>query len=161
MSEIVNTHNVSRPGISPATLARLEIRRVEEAEALDLIGQKFAGLYIPYGIHLEGKPFGRLRLDVPQADRKYTQRVDSGVHPYFPAFPELEDQSDLVIVEGEFKAIALCEAGFRAIGICGFYGFMHQEKLCSRLRIHHPGSREHSGECIDSDGRCRERHYLE
>jgi len=144
LSEIVNTHSISRPGISPATLARLEIRRVEEAEALDLIGQKFAGLYIPYGIHLEGKPFGRLRLDVPQADRKYTQRVDSGVHPYFPKFPELQSQPDLVIVEGEFKAIALCEAGYRAIGISGFYGFVHENKLCARLRNHlkeHPPSR--------------------
>lgn len=144
MSELVKTNGVSRPGISEATLARLGIRRVEEAEAFDLIGQKFTGLYIPYGIHVEGKPFGRLRLDLPQAGRKYTQRVDSGVHPYFPAFPELDGQSDLVIVEGEFKAIALCEAGFRAIGISGFYGFMHQEKLCVRLRNHlkeHPPSR--------------------
>lgn len=144
MSQDVNTSSVSRPGISEATLTRLGIRHVREAEAFDLIGQKFAGLYIPYGVHVDGKPFGRLRLDVPQADRKYTQRVDSGVHPYFPSFPELEGQSDLVIVEGEFKAIALCEAGFRAIGISGFYGFMHQEKLCARLRNHlqeHPPAR--------------------
>jgi hypothetical protein len=49
-------------------LARFDIRR--EAKAQDLIGQKFADLYIPYGIHFEGKPFGRLRLDVPQANRK-------------------------------------------------------------------------------------------
>jgi len=144
LSEIVNTEALTRPGVSTGTLAALDIRHVSENEALELVGQKFAGLYIPYGIHVDGRPFGRLRLDVPQADRKYTQRVDSGVHPYFPKFPELQTQPDLVIVEGEFKAIALCEAGFRAIGLGGFYGFMHKEKLCPRLVNHlkeHPAGR--------------------
>ena len=144
MSETVNTSAVTRPGISASTLAALKIRHVGEEEALELIGQKFAGIYIPYGIHVNGKPFGRLRLDEPLADRKYTQRVDSGVHPYLPDFPELQTQPDLVIVEGEFKAIALCEAGFRAIGISGFYGFMQNEKLCPRLTKHlkdHPARR--------------------
>ena len=46
---------ITRPGISAATLAKLGIRHIEEAEAFELLGQKFAGLYIPYGIHVEGK----------------------------------------------------------------------------------------------------------
>lgn len=134
---------ITRPGISPATLAKLDIRHIEAGEAFELLGQKFAGLYIPYGIHVEGKPFGRLRLDKPEADRKYTQRVGSGVHPYFPA-AGLEAQEDLVIVEGEFKAIALCEAGVRAIGISGFYGFQQEGEMCPRLVKHlkeHPPRR--------------------
>ena len=108
------------------------------------IGQKFAGLYIPYGVHVDGRPFGRLRLDVPEADRKYTQRAGSGVHPYFPAMPGLDAQPDVVLVEGEFKAIALCEAGVRAIGISGFYGFAHEGAWCVRLSKHledHPAQR--------------------
>ena len=135
---------VRRPGISAATLATLDIRHIDEAQAFELIGQRFAGLYIPYGVHVDGKPFGRVRLDKPEADRKYTQRVGSGVHPYFPALPGLEAQPDLVIVEGEFKAIALCEAGVRAIGISGFYGFQHEGEVCPRLAQHlkdHPAQR--------------------
>ena len=134
----------TRPGISQATLQRLGVRHVDEAEAVKLIGQRYAGLYIPYGIHVEGKPFGRLRLDTPADGRKYTQRAGTGVHPYIPAFPDLWTQGDLVIVEGEFKAIALCEAGFRAIGIAGFYGFMNEGRLCVRLEKHfkeHPAQR--------------------
>jgi hypothetical protein len=134
MSARVNTEKVSRPGISSETLERLKIRHVMKAEAKELFGQEFAGIYIPYGIVVDGKPFGRLRLDVVQPDRKYTQRAGSGVHSYIPNFPDLVRQPDLVIVEGEFKAIALCEAGFRAIGISGFYGFKNEDELCPWLR---------------------------
>lgn len=136
MNAPVNGAAVARPGIGADTLALLGVRRVGEAEAFELIGQRFAGLFIPYGIHVDGKPFGRLRLDKPTDDRKYTQRSGSGVHPYLPALPGLEAQPDLVIVEGEFKAIALCEAGVRAIGISGFYGFQHEGELCHRLVRH-------------------------
>lgn len=126
----------TRPGIANATLQRLGIRSVSPEEAKSLVGQSFAGLFIPYGLRVQGRPFGRLRLNTPQSDRKYTQAVGSGVHPYIPDFPALFAQQDLVIVEGEFKSIALCEGGFRAIGISGFYGFMHEEQLCPRLVNH-------------------------
>ncbi len=144
MNAPVNGVAIVRPGISAATLARLDIRHIDEAKAFELVGQRFAGLFIPYGVHVDGKPFGRLRLDKPTDDRKYTQRAGSGVHPYFPALPGLEAQPDLVIVEGEFKSIALCEAGVRAIGISGFYGFQHEGELCPRLVRHladHPAQR--------------------
>lgn len=133
MTAPVNGAAVARPGIGAATLAALGIRHIDEAEAFELIGQRYAGLYLPYGIHVDEKPFGRLRLARPETDRKYTQRVGSGVHPYFPMLPGLEAQPDLVIVEGEFKAIALCDGGVRAIGISGFYGFQHEGELCPRL----------------------------
>lgn len=144
MSDDAIPPQVTRPGISPATLSALGIRHVGEAEALDLIGQRYAGAYIPYGVHVEGNPFGRLRLDHPQDGRKYTQRTNTGVHPYIPFLPGLETQDDLVLIEGEFKAIALCDAGFRAIGISGFYGFAQEGQLCPRLVNHlkdHPPRR--------------------
>ena len=133
-----------RPGISEATLTALDIRHVSEDEAFNLLGQRYSGLYIPYRVNVEGKPFGRLRLDQPQDGRKYTQRINTGVHPYIPSLTGLEAQDDLVIVEGEFKAISLCEAGFRAVGISGFYGFEHEGQLCLRLKKHlkeHPARR--------------------
>jgi len=133
-----------RPGISNSTLSRLDIRHVDEAHACELVGLKSSGLYIPYGFHVEGKLFGRLRLDEPVGSRKYMQRMGSGVHPYLPSFSDLLSQEDLLIVEGEFKAIALCEAGFRAIGVAGFYGFMSDGRLGVRLEKHlseHPARR--------------------
>lgn len=92
-----------RPGIATATLQRLGIRPVSPEAAKTLIGQSYAGLFIPYGVHVQGKPFGRLRLDQPLTDRKYTQAARSGVHPYIPDFPELFSQADLVIVEGRVQ----------------------------------------------------------
>ena len=133
-----------RPGISNSTLLRLGIHHVDEAEACELVGLNSSGLYIPYGVRVDGRPFGRLRLDKPEGSRKYTQRLRSGVHPYLPSFPDLGDQEDLVMVEGEFKAIALCEAGIRAIGVAGFYGFMREGRLCVPLEKHlnaHPTRR--------------------
>jgi P4 family phage/plasmid primase-like protien len=135
---------VRRPGISASTLAALGIRHVTEAEAKKLVGHSYAGLYIPYGIRVDGYDFGRLRMDQPVGNQKYTQRVGSGVQPYVPALPGLEDQPDLVLVEGEFKAISLAEAGVRAIGLSGFYGFASKEKLCpaiARILRDHPPQR--------------------
>lgn len=125
--------DIVRPGISPATLTKLGIRRVTEAEAVELVGQRYAGIYIPYGVSVEGQPFGRIRLDVPQSDRKYTQRMGSGVVPYLTAVKDVPLAGDLVVVEGEFKAISLCEAGVPAIGISGFFGFSRRGVLCPQL----------------------------
>jgi putative DNA primase/helicase len=122
-----------RPGISSSTLAALGIRHVDEAEAKKLVGHSFAGLYIPYGTRVDGFAFGRLRLNQPVGNQKYTQRTGSGVQAYVPGLPGLEGQADLVLVEGEFKAIALAEAGVRAIGLSGFYGFASKEKLCPSI----------------------------
>jgi hypothetical protein len=53
---------IVRPGISPAMLTKLGIRRVTEVEALELVGQRHAGIYIPYGVSVEGQPFGRIPM---------------------------------------------------------------------------------------------------
>jgi len=135
---------VTRPGISQTTLAKLDIRHVTEGEAAELVGQRHAGVYIPYGLSIEDRPFGRIRLDAPQTDRKYTQRMGSGVVPYLAAVQGMPPSGDLVVVEGEFKAISLCEAGFAAIGISGFFGYGKDGRLCSHLEAHlraHPPDR--------------------
>jgi len=121
---------VIRPGISPETLTKLNIRHVSAEEAKKLVGQNHPGIFIPYGILDQDEPFGRIRLDVPQDDRKYTQRFGSGVHPYLAGLHGMPPADDLVVVEGEFKAISLCEAGFPAVGISGFYGYAKDGQLC-------------------------------
>ena len=96
-----------------------------------LCGLAEPGLWLPYR-NLDGsairdgdQDYGRLRLDKPQKKRKYHQAAGTGVHVYLP--PGLADATvaggDLFIIEGEFKSLALAEAGFAAVGISGFYGF--------------------------------------
>lgn len=113
-----------RPGISNATLAKLEIRHITAAEALDLVGLEEPGIYIPYPGVTEpaSGQFGRLRMDRPKGDKKYHQRYQTKTHNYI--LPELTlHEGDLIMVEGEFKAVSLIEAGFPAMGISGFYSW--------------------------------------
>ena len=77
MSDGVNSAPVTRPGISEATLLGFAADR-HQAREFNLLGQRYCGLYIPYGVYVEGKPFGRLRLDQPRDGRKYTQRINTG-----------------------------------------------------------------------------------
>src|SRR5262245_52820362 len=119
-----------RPGISAEMLARAGVRRVSAAEAQGLCGLERSGLWLPYRtlawepVLDGGKPYGRLRLGAPQGDKKYHQAFGTGVHAYVP--PGLEGLltgGDLVVVEGEFKAMSLTDAGFPAVGLSGFFGF--------------------------------------
>jgi hypothetical protein len=133
---------VSRPGISPAMLERAGVWPVTGVEAEALCGLAEPGLFLPYRtidgstILDQGKPYGRLRLQNPQSSKKYHQAFGTTVHVYLP--PELGDDfasRPMHIVEGEFKALALTEAGFPAIGISGFFGFAEKggEKLVPEL----------------------------
>jgi hypothetical protein len=111
-------------------LARAGVQRVSAEQADALCGLSCEGLFIPYRT-LDGadvldgnKPYGRLRLDRPVESKKYHQALGSRVHAYVP--PGLADVprgTDLFIIEGEFKALSLTEAGFPAVGISGFFGF--------------------------------------
>ena len=121
---------LSRPGISREMLARAGVRRVGAEEAEGLCGLAEGGLWLPYktldsaDVSEGGKPYGRLRLDRPQGSKKYHQAFGTGVHAYLPpGLIALPSGEDLVLVEGEFKALALMEAGIPAIGISGFFGF--------------------------------------
>ena len=121
---------VTRPGISPETLARAGVRRLAAVEAKAVCGLAEAGLIIPY-FDLDGSPivdggraYGRLRLASPAGGKKYHQAFGTGVHAYLP--PGLAANGpggDLVLIEGEFKALALAEEDIAAVGLSGFFGF--------------------------------------
>ena len=119
------------PGIDPETVKVAGLRAVTEAEALRLTGLSESGLLIPYS-DLDGNPlldsgnsYFRLRLDCPKGDQKYHQRAGSSAHVYIPHhFRDASDVDEIFIIEGEKKALALCDSGRYAVGISGFYGYV-------------------------------------
>ena len=126
---VVNGANqtITRPGISGASLRAAQIRLVDEGEAESLIGYRVRGIAIPYfaadgspKMGRDGKPFYRIRVAEPR-DAKYLSPRDSGCQLYIPPglWAILQPGAALSIVEGEFKAISLVEAGFPAVGIGG------------------------------------------
>ena len=122
-----------RPGISEVVLAANGIRDITPDEAKKLIDQSVAGLLIPYH-NLDGSESGfyRVRLKSPKGDMKYSQAQGSGVHIYIPKGLERGIET-LGIVEGEFKALALTEAGFPTLGISGFYGWQQNSQIHPEL----------------------------
>jgi hypothetical protein len=126
-----------RPGITLETLEANGIITATAEDARELTGIQRKGLSIPY-MDLWGDPirdgereFCRIRLDVPLEDMKYHQRKGSGNHLYLPndLHRLLDETEELVVVEGEFKALALVESGVPAVGISGFYGFGNDRSL--------------------------------
>ena len=117
------TGEISRPGISREFLHQHDVRHVDEIEADSLVGYKAPGLIIPYPglftreLVINGKQFCRLRLDNPTPRAKYISPPGSGCQVYVPQGAPFT--VILVICEGEFKALALCECGIRAVGIGG------------------------------------------
>jgi hypothetical protein len=118
---------VTRPGISHASLLEAQIRFVNEGASESLIGYRVRGLAIPYlsadgspKIGRDGRPFYRIRVAEPRG-AKYLSPKDSGCQLYIPPglWAILQPEAALSIVEGEFKAISLVEAGFPAVGIGG------------------------------------------
>lgn len=125
-----------RPGIRSETLLEHGISHVSASDAYRQVGANRSGMLIPYR-NLDGspitegdKPYSRIRLDEPLAKQKYHQEAGTSVHAFIPAglveVYEASNYSGLCIVEGEFKAIALCESGFPAVGISGLYGFQNK-----------------------------------
>ena len=119
-----------RPGISDAMLQRAGICHIDAQTAFERTGQPYRGLWIPYrnldGTDMmhAGKPFGRIRMDVPRGKQKYHQEEKSTYRAYLPpALVEFSKGTPLYLIEGEFKALALVEAGFCAVGLGGIYGF--------------------------------------
>jgi len=128
------TASTIRPGISDAMLHRAGICHIDARTAFERTGQPYAGLWIPYRnldgtdmIHA-GKPFGRIRMDVPNEKQKYHQEYGSPVRAYLsPGLMEFPKGTSMYLIEGEFKALALVEAGFLAVGLGGIYGFGRQK----------------------------------
>lgn len=117
-----------RPGVSAGKLAEAGIRHIETEEASKLVGYNSPGILIPYRnldgsslLTIEEKPFYRLRLDSPTPSTKYLSPRSGGAQVYFPpGLPKLLTPGCTIhIVEGEFKALALVEAGFPCVGVGG------------------------------------------
>ena len=130
-------NEIRRPGISAEFLRGRNIRHIDEVEAEFRTGFKASGTWIPYPglgsaeLLVNGKPFGRLRLDYPKGGAKYLSPRGSGAQLYIPQ--GVPFGKELVIVEGEFKSMALCEAGIRAVGIGGISSAMSEGKLIPGL----------------------------
>jgi DNA polymerase-1 len=114
----------SRPGISDDFLAKAGVTVLADP----------ARLHIPYH-DIPGKPTGhfrdRFKSPVTGADGKpqrYSQPFESGMHAYLPPFPFAKGE-ELYVTEGEFKALALSEAGYNAVALPGLYCYCDQEIL--------------------------------
>src|SRR5579862_1725849 len=128
-----------RPGVSNRTLRQNGITET------GLGSDGTWGLRIPYfgfdGSEQGRKPicdesdpdveFCRERLANPRGDQKYTQPAGTSAHIYFPdGLCELiRDNGYLIVTEGEFKALALVEGGYPAIGLGGFFNFQRDGEL--------------------------------
>lgn len=127
-----------RPGITAATLQANGIRFLETKRELAPYGFTKPGIVIPYRNYPSLKPildrgyiYARRRLPKPINKQKYDQNAGTTVHLYVPVgLPVLLARGwrILVIVEGEFKAISLVEAGIPAVGMSGFYGYRYGKK---------------------------------
>lgn len=117
-----------RPGISAQMLKEAGVRWIEAEDAFSAIGYRESGLLIPYRtltgeiLAVNGRPFARLRLESPRdGGAKYLSPAKGGCQAYFPPglLKLLTPGITLGIVEGEFKSMALVEAGFPCVGIGG------------------------------------------
>lgn len=87
--------------------------------------------------HKTMEDFCRVRY-LFKAPRKYDQPIGSAVMPYFPPgldWPDImkNPEREIVITEGEKKALALVKAGFAAIGLGGVFNFQEQGAFLSLL----------------------------
>lgn len=120
---------IALPGINDETVQNAKLQHVDALTALELTGIAEPGLLIPYHT-IDGAPvmdgaipYYRLRLDHPRDGKKYHQSYGSSPHAYIPYHHVGGDNfHEIILVEGEKKALALSDAGRTAFGISGFYG---------------------------------------
>lgn len=148
----------SRPGISDEFLKDAGCAHVGDNDCLKLFGFRAEGIALPFH-HANGSPildtnnpFARVRLYHATDAQKYHQRPGSGIHVYIPPrFAQSGKGSRLILVEGEFKSLALAEAGYAALGLCGITGAAHtitgadgerghvlHDELVDLLQMHQP-----------------------
>src|SRR5260221_5473611 len=110
--------NSIRPGISDEYLF---------AAGVEVLLEGTYSLRIPYYDWL-GKPtqHNRWRLRNPLPDQKYYQEPNRGSHVYFNHLP-LVSAPKLYATEGEFKCLALREAGLQAFGLPGLHSYTHED----------------------------------
>ncbi len=142
----------NRPGVTDKFLADAGCHHYGNDDVQEH-GCRAEGIAIPFRLLTgepildNGKPFARIRLYTPTGSQKYHQRTGSEAHIYIPpSFIDLPRHGTLVLTEGEFKALSLCEAGFSAIGLTGISGAMRNvnseprlhDELMQVLEFHRP-----------------------
>jgi hypothetical protein len=139
--ELADSARQVRPGVSNACL---------RANGITL-GSTAAGrfLQIPYRTYKpsrgemvpvcdkDGAFFRRRILDPIPGQPKYFQMKGTGVHAYLPegAYEMIQNAGRFIIAEGEFKALALAEAGFPAVAIGGISNFSSGDQLVPELKL--------------------------
>ena len=113
-----------RPGISDDFLVKAGVTVLPDPKRL----------HIPYH-DIDGTPTGHFRDRFKTAvagddgkPQRYSQPFQSGMHAYLPPFPFAKGE-DLFVTEGEFKALALSEAGYNAVALPGLYCYSDHEIL--------------------------------
>ena len=145
--------DLKRSGISPEQALAAGIYSASEREIQLLLGRidpVGSGLVIPY-FDLAGEPlrvsirkksaeYVRVRLDAPwraedgdNKPAKYMAPTGAGQHPYvLPSVSKgLRDGGlrEIIVTEGEKKALAATTQGFPAIGLSGNWGWKSKDKL--------------------------------
>ncbi len=121
-----------RPGISPETLAAAGVVLSTGNPDRPAPGS----IAIPYH-DLTGQPTSFCRWRLPKtlpSGQKYDQADVSGTRAYIPPqFRSFPTGGDLVFIEGEFKALALVDAGIRAIGLPSFNVYVNDAEGRTRM----------------------------
>ena len=132
---MIENISFKRPGITDNFLIEAGVKHLNKEQAYIATGCNSEGVLIPYydtegnPVIEDGKPFGRLRLKKPFGDKKYHQPKGTSCHAYFPKNFKSVKNKPIIIVEGEFKALALNESGFPAIGLPGLFAVIQGEIL--------------------------------
>jgi|GEM_PF-4839368 len=142
-AERLAEHDLSRSALSLATVKVEGMFPIGDASTINPDFAKAPALVIPYH-DSAGKPltysrdgqamlFCRVRYLAPPGfplprDRKYDQPTGSGTPPYFPRCFDWQaiahgDVDEICLVEGEKKAVALCNAGIPTVAIGGVWNF--------------------------------------
>jgi hypothetical protein len=122
-----NKLGFTRPGVSAAMLIRNCVELLTAEVTHKLIGFLSACLRIPFcdldgnPIADGGKPFYHYRLLEPIGDMKYYQAKGSISHGFLPVgLKELAGRWPwLLLTEGDFKSMAMVEAGYPTVGLTG------------------------------------------
>jgi Family of unknown function (DUF5906)/Domain of unknown function (DUF3854) len=130
----------SKYGLNEDHARRMQLREVDEDEAMELVGDGRAGVYIQF-FGLDGKPNGHFQIrfyptlpnpngfQVDGEGSRPKYRGPAGVTPvpYFSPFIDwksLVASTDLVYsVEGPFAAALLCSMGLPTFSLTGCWGF--------------------------------------
>jgi DNA polymerase-1 len=114
----------SRPGISDEFLAKAGVTVLADPARLHIPYHDIAGNFTD---HFRDR-FKSPVTGTDGKEQRYSQPFQSGMYAYLPPFPFAKGE-DLYLTEGEFKGLALCEAGYNAVALPGLYCYCDQVLL--------------------------------